>query len=140
MLSQLAAGKNDAVGHIFRSLMPQGKVQSALAYISCKEKGGVLGLDDIIPESHGLTTRDVLKDKLPPSKQTCPESLLKHPSGCLESLLKHPPGKQACPESLLKHAPGKQVCPESLLKHPPETCPESLPDRQETVNPIITVT
>ena len=60
MLSQLAPGKNDAVGHIFRSLMAQGKVQSALAYIFREEKGGVLRLDDITPESHGLTTHDVL--------------------------------------------------------------------------------
>ena len=75
MLSWLAPGKNDAVGHIFRSWVAQGKVWSALAYISREEKG-VLGLDDIIPESHDLTTRDVLKDKHPPGKQACPESLL----------------------------------------------------------------
>ena len=45
-------------------------------YISREEKGGVLGLDDIIPELNDLTTRDVLKDKHPPGKQACPESLL----------------------------------------------------------------
>ena len=75
MLSRLAPDMNDAIGHISRSLMAQGKVQSALAYISRETKGGVLGLD-IIPESCGLTTRDVLKDKHPPGKQACPESLL----------------------------------------------------------------
>ena len=49
-------------------------------------KTGVLGLDDIIPESHGLTTRDVLKDKCPP------RDVGKN---------KHPSDKQACRESLL---------------------------------------
>ena len=76
MLSWLVPGKNDAVGRFFRSLMAQGKVRSALVYISCKEKNIVLGLDAIILKPHGMTTRDVLKDMPPPGKQACPESLL----------------------------------------------------------------
>ena len=46
--------------------MAQGKVRSALNYLSRDQSGGVLGLDDIIPQSQGLTTRDVLRDKHPP--------------------------------------------------------------------------
>ena len=39
VLFRLAPGKNDAVGHIFRSLMAQGKVQSVLAlYLSRRER------------------------------------------------------------------------------------------------------
>ena len=76
MISRIAPSKNDIDGHIFRSLMAQGKVWSALSYLSCDQSGGVLGLDDIIPQSQGLTTRDVLRDKHPPGKPACPESLL----------------------------------------------------------------
>ena len=74
MLSQLAPG--DAVGLIIISLIAQGKVQSTLSYISCEDKGSVLDLDDIISESHGFATCDVIKDMHPPGKQACPESLL----------------------------------------------------------------
>ena len=76
MMSQRAPGKNDVDGHIFRSLMAQGKVRSALSYLSREQTGGVLGLDEIIPQSQGLTTRDVLRDEHPPGKPVCPESLL----------------------------------------------------------------
>ncbi len=60
--------------------MAQGKVRNALRYLSRDESGGVLGLDDIIPKSQGLTTRDVLRDKHPPGKPPCPDSLL--PDAC----------------------------------------------------------
>ena len=76
MISRIAPRKNDVDGHIFRSLMAQGKVRNALSYLSRDQSGGVLGLDDIIPQSQGLTTRDVLRDKHPPGKPACPESLL----------------------------------------------------------------
>ena len=56
--------------------MAQGKVRSALSYLSRDQTGGVLGLDDIIPQSQGLTTRDILRDKHPPGKPACPEYLL----------------------------------------------------------------
>ena len=59
-----------------RSLMAQGKVQSALSYLSHDQSGGVLGLDDIIPQSQDLTTCDILRDKHPPGKPAWPESLL----------------------------------------------------------------
>ena len=71
-----APGKNEVDGHIFRSLMAQGKVRSALSLLSREQSSGVLGLDDIIPQSQGLTTRDVLRDKHPPGKPACPESQL----------------------------------------------------------------
>ena len=56
--------------------MAQGKVRSALSYLSREQNGGVLGLDDIIPQTHGLTTRDILRDKHPTGNPACPESLL----------------------------------------------------------------
>ena len=56
--------------------MAQGKVQSALSYLSHDQSGGVLGLDDIIPQSQDLTTCDILRDKHPPGKPAWPESLL----------------------------------------------------------------
>ena len=76
LIYRTAPGKNEVDGHIFRSLMAQGKVRSALSLLSREQSGGVLGLDDIIPQSQGLTTRDVLRDKHPPGKPACPESLL----------------------------------------------------------------
>ena len=63
--------------------MAQGKVHSALNYLSRDQTGGILGLDDIIPQSQGLTTRDILRDKHPPGKPACPESLL---PDCVESV------------------------------------------------------
>ena len=83
LISRLAPGKNDVDGHIFRSLMAQGKVHSALSYLSRDQTGGILGLDDIIPQSQGLTTRNILRDKHPPGKPACPESLL---PDCVESV------------------------------------------------------
>ena len=45
MISRMAPSKNDIDGHIFRSLMGQRKVRSALSYLSRDQSGG---LDDII--------------------------------------------------------------------------------------------
>ena len=56
--------------------MAQGKVRSALNYLSRDQYGGVLCLNDVIPETNGLTAHDVLRDKHPPGKPACPESLL----------------------------------------------------------------
>ena len=72
----IGSSKTDVDGHIFRSLMAQGKIHSALSYLSRDQTGGILGLDDIIPQSQGLSTRDILRDKHPPGKPACPESLL----------------------------------------------------------------
>ena len=83
LISRMAPGKNDVNGHIFRSLMAQGKIHSALSYLSREQTGGILGLDDIIPQSQGLTTRDILREKHPPGKPACPESLL---PDCTESV------------------------------------------------------
>ena len=74
--SQRRPTKSNVDSYIFRSLMAQGKVQSALNYLSHDQAGGVLGLDDIIPQSNGLTTHDILKDKHPTGKPACPETLM----------------------------------------------------------------
>ena len=63
MLSRLATGKSKIDSHIFRSLMGQGKIKSALSFLSRNQSGGVLGLDEIIPQSQGKTTRDILTEK-----------------------------------------------------------------------------
>jgi hypothetical protein len=60
--------------------MLQGKVQSALRYISRNSNGGVLKLDDLIPvttkegESIQQTTREVLKKKHPIGKDPAASS------------------------------------------------------------------
>ena len=76
MLSRALSVKKGVDGHVFRSKMSKGKIRSALSYISHEQTGGVLSLDDIIPESQGLTTSDVLRDKHPIGKPACPEALL----------------------------------------------------------------
>ena len=65
---------NDNIARIFRDLMLQGKVQGALRYLSKNTNGGVLKLEDLIPETTEdgesilRSTRDVLKEKHPLSK------------------------------------------------------------------------
>ena len=62
--------------------MLQGKVQSALRYISRNSNGGVLKLDDLIPvttkegESIQQTTREILKKKHPIGKDPVASSLI----------------------------------------------------------------
>ena len=62
--------------------MMQGNVQSALRYLSRSTSGGVLKLDDMVPETskNGTTklrsTRDILLDKHPSSKAPEARSLL----------------------------------------------------------------
>jgi hypothetical protein len=57
---------NDVIARTFRSLMLQGKVQSALRYISRNSNGGVLKLDDLIPVT-GRVNRT--NDKRNPEKE-----------------------------------------------------------------------
>ena len=76
MLTRSLPVKKGVDGHVFRSKMSKGKILSALSYISHEQSGGVLNLDDIITESQGLTTHDVLRDKHPIGKPACPEALL----------------------------------------------------------------
>ena len=52
------------------------KVRSALRYLSRDESNGVLSLDDTIPSTDGLTTRDLLKEKHPTGSPARPESLM----------------------------------------------------------------
>lgn len=70
---------NVAIARTFRDLMLQGKVQGALRYLSRNTNGGVLKLEDLIPETTEdgesilRSTRDVLKEKHPLGKDpdTC---------------------------------------------------------------------
>ena len=59
--------------------MLQGKVRSALNYLSRKTNGGVLQLDDLIPETNETlmrSTRDILNDKHPVGKVPPPSTLV----------------------------------------------------------------
>ena len=66
-----STSNDDATARTFHDLMLQGRVQSALRYLSRNTNGGVLKLEDLVPErcANGETilrsTRDVLKDKHP---------------------------------------------------------------------------
>ena len=67
---------DDAIAHNFSWLMLQGKIQNALRYLSQNTSGGVLSLDDLVPEaarnggeSQLCTTWDILTDKHPIGKQ-----------------------------------------------------------------------
>ena len=42
---------NDTIARTFRDIMLQGKVTSALNYLSSKTNGGVLHLDHLVPET-----------------------------------------------------------------------------------------
>ena len=61
----------DVIARTFRNLMLQGKVQSALNYISRNSSGGVLKLEDLIPVTTKegkviqQTTKEILKEKHP---------------------------------------------------------------------------
>jgi len=50
-------------GYFFRQLMSEGKVRSALNYLSCDRSGCVLGLEDAMPDTDGKTYCDVLIKK-----------------------------------------------------------------------------
>ena len=62
--------------------MLQGKTQGALRYLSRSTSGGVLQLDDLVPEttsdgeSETRSVQDILKDKHPVGKDPSPGTLL----------------------------------------------------------------
>ena len=75
----------DAIARVFSRLMMQGKVKSAMNYLSQNSSGGVLRLEDMIPikSSDGATdsqcsVHDILKDKHPPGKPPEEETLLQY--------------------------------------------------------------
>ncbi len=67
----------DTSARAFRYLLLQGKIQSALRYLSRNTNGGVLKLDDLIPETRKngepaqRSTRDVLEEKHSPADARC---------------------------------------------------------------------
>ena len=73
---------NEAIARKFRDLMLQGKVQSALRYLSQNTNGGVLKLEDLIPETTQdgetihRTTKDILMEKHPQGKDPVASCLL----------------------------------------------------------------
>ena len=131
MLSRLATGKSKIDSRIFRSLMGQGKIKSALGFLSRDQSGGVLGLDEIIPQSQGKTTHDIPTEKHPPGKTACSEYLLKDSSETVnpiiysnldaECILKQPCIPRVLQDSLaLMHMPGEDCGHHSSL--PLMTC------------------
>ena len=73
---------DEAIARTFRNLMLQGKTQSALRYLSRNTNGGVLQLDDLVPETADTdetemhTVRDILHNKYPLGKDPLPCTLL----------------------------------------------------------------
>ena len=75
------ASSDETVSRIFRDLVIQGKVQSALRYLSRNTSGGVLKLDDLIPETKDgetnmRSTRDILEEKHPKGRDADPRTLV----------------------------------------------------------------
>ena len=69
---------DEAISRTFRDIMLQGKVTSALNYLSSKTNGGVLHLDDLVPEttSNGQTKMQSARDILETNHTVDPESTL----------------------------------------------------------------
>ena len=69
-----------ALAKSFQNLMSHGKVNKALRLLSPNPHSGVLGLDDVIPDSSQIipprTTREILDEKHPPGKPASANSLL----------------------------------------------------------------
>ena len=78
--ARLASRKSQAKGgvdnYIFRSMMAQGKVQGALNYLSRDRSGGILSLDDTIPDTNDTSVRSILRSKHPAGRPADPETLL----------------------------------------------------------------
>ena len=77
---------DEMIARTFRDLMMQGEVRNALRYLSRNTSGGVLKLDDMVPdtlhngETVSRSTRDILLDKHPLGKDPTAGSLLNHDS------------------------------------------------------------
>ena len=73
---------SEKIAQTFRDLMMKGNVHSALRYLSRNTSGGVLKLDDIVPdtltdgETMPRSTRDILLDKHPSGKNPAADTLL----------------------------------------------------------------
>ena len=69
-----------ALAKSFQNLMSRGKVNKALKLLSSNSSGGVLGLDNVIPDSSRVnpphTTREILIEKHPPGKPASTNTLL----------------------------------------------------------------
>lgn len=61
---------------VFSRLVFEGKIHSALRYLTENHATGVLHLEDRVEPSSTKTVRDVLRDKHPPSREVNPEALL----------------------------------------------------------------
>ena len=73
---------SELIAQTFKRLMMQGKTQSALRHLSRKTSGGVLTLEDLVPETTDSgeqqfrSTLSVLRDKHPTGKPPNEDSLL----------------------------------------------------------------
>ena len=83
----------DRAARIFNNLMLQGKVHSALRYLSCHSSSGVLNLDAQVPvrSSNGdtvmTTVHEALLDKHPLGKPPDPSTLLGSPPSTVNPIL-----------------------------------------------------
>ena len=66
-----------ALAKSFWNLMSHGRVSKALRLLSSNSSGGVLGLDDVIPnDSPPPTIREILVEKHPPGKSASTKLML----------------------------------------------------------------
>ena len=61
---------------IFAKLVFEGKIHSALRYLSDNHGGGVLSLDERVNSAENRSVRDVLRDKHPPKRAASREALV----------------------------------------------------------------
>ena len=77
---------SEKISRTFRDLMMKGNIHSALRYLSRNTNGGVLKLDDMVPdtltdgETKTRSTRDILLDKHPSGKNPVADTLLTNDS------------------------------------------------------------
>ena len=69
----------EQITRVFTRLMIQGKVKSALRYLSDNAKGGVLSLIETVEGSGGLTAKELLHLKHPKHQPICESALLRGP-------------------------------------------------------------
>ena len=61
---------------IFAKLVFQGKIHSALRFLSDNSGGGILPLDEIVDQTRDYTVRDALREKHPAKRSVSPEVLI----------------------------------------------------------------
>ena len=111
-----------ALAKSFQNLMSHGKVNKALQLLSPNTHGGVLGLNDVIPDSSQIipphTTREIFDEKHPPGEPASANSLLPGSPMPVNPILFENLNAEAIRKATLMPIPGKDSAPPS---NPPQT-------------------